>query len=62
MFPVLGKYITEMLEGRLSDELTKIWAWDRHGKQVAAYESMLPRGEMRDIYPEEIQIKSLGSK
>lgn len=28
-FPVLGKYITEMLEGTLDPELAEKWAWDR---------------------------------
>ncbi|KYK57396.1 hypothetical protein DCS_04405 [Drechmeria coniospora] len=28
-FPVLGKYVLQMLEGSLSDELQRKWAWDR---------------------------------
>ncbi|PKS05447.1 hypothetical protein jhhlp_008823 [Lomentospora prolificans] len=28
-FPVLGKYITQMMEGELSPELAERWAWDR---------------------------------
>ncbi|TKX20629.1 L-pipecolate oxidase-like protein 3 [Elsinoe australis] len=28
-FPVLGKYITQMLEGELAPELADKWAWDR---------------------------------
>ncbi|CAI4216984.1 unnamed protein product [Parascedosporium putredinis] len=28
-FPVLGKYITQMMEGELSPELADKWAWDR---------------------------------
>ncbi|QQK40253.1 Sarcosine oxidase [Penicillium digitatum] len=28
-FPVLGKYITQMLEGELAPELMEKWAWDR---------------------------------
>ena len=28
-FPVLGKYITAMLEGNLEPELQQKWAWDR---------------------------------
>ncbi|KAI5358837.1 putative FAD dependent oxidoreductase, FAD/NAD(P)-binding domain superfamily, MTOX family [Septoria linicola] len=28
-FPVLGKYIVQMLEGELEDELKNKWAWDR---------------------------------
>jgi hypothetical protein len=27
--PVLGKYVVEMLEGRLDPALQKKWAWDR---------------------------------
>ena len=28
-FPVLGKYIVQMLEGELEPELQNKWAWDR---------------------------------
>jgi glycine/D-amino acid oxidase-like deaminating enzyme len=28
-FPVIGKYVIHMLEGNLSPELQKRWAWDR---------------------------------
>lgn len=28
-FPILGKYIAQMLEGNLTPDLTARWAWDR---------------------------------
>lgn len=47
-FPILGKYVVEMLEGRLSDELAKTWAWDKHD-QGSAHKSLVPRREMKDF-------------
>ncbi|KAK6429351.1 hypothetical protein LTR95_014501 [Oleoguttula sp. CCFEE 5521] len=48
-FPVLGKYIVQMLEGALEPELAQKWAWDRErpkdGKDNADY----PRHQMKDF-------------
>lgn len=48
-FPVLGKYIVQMLEDQLEPELKEKWAWDRErpadGKANADY----PRHEMRNL-------------
>jgi sarcosine oxidase / L-pipecolate oxidase len=46
--PILGKYVVEMLEGRLDAELAKKWAWDR-GDKGSAHEGLVPRREMRDV-------------
>jgi hypothetical protein len=37
-----------MLEGKLSDEMVKRWAWDKHD-QDSAHKSLIPRREMRDF-------------
>lgn len=47
-FPVLGKYIVQMLEGELSAELTQKWAWDRV-RPDAALNPEYPRAEMNDL-------------
>ncbi|KAI0107547.1 sarcosine oxidase-like protein [Nemania sp. FL0031] len=46
--PVIGKYVTQMIEGTLDAELSKIWAWDRDDKG-SAHEGLLPHREMRDV-------------
>lgn len=47
-FPVLGKYVIQMLEEELSPNLVKKWAWDR--EQVdPALNPDYPRHEMRDL-------------
>jgi len=49
-FPLLGKYVVEMLEGGLSDEMTKRWAWDKHYQGFAhTRKGIVPRREMRDL-------------
>lgn len=46
-FPVLGKYVLQMLEGKLSPELSEKWAWDRH-RPDPALNPDYPRSEMKD--------------
>jgi glycine/D-amino acid oxidase-like deaminating enzyme len=46
--PILGKYVVEMLEGMLSDEMAERWAWDKHD-QGSAHKSLVPHREMRDF-------------
>jgi len=46
-FPVLGKYILQMLEGSLSSELTEKWAWDRSRPHPSVNPDW-PRTEMRE--------------
>ncbi|KAH7140175.1 FAD dependent oxidoreductase [Dactylonectria estremocensis] len=48
-FPVLGKYIVQMLEGELEDELAQKWAWDR-ARPDAMLNPEFPRAEMVDLY------------
>ncbi|KAF4122455.1 to sarcosine oxidase [Geosmithia morbida] len=47
-FPVLGKYIVEMLEGNLEQELVDRWAWDRV-RPDPALNPEWPRAEMSDL-------------
>jgi sarcosine oxidase/L-pipecolate oxidase len=46
--PILGKYVVQMLEGRLDPDMSLKWAWDRSDKG-SAHEHLAPRREMRDI-------------
>lgn len=47
-FPVLGKYIVQMLEGELEEELVRKWAWDRE-RPDASKNPDWPRAEMRSL-------------
>jgi glycine/D-amino acid oxidase-like deaminating enzyme len=45
-FPVLGKYIVQMLEGDLPQNLSEKWAWNRH-RPDPALNPDYPRVEMK---------------
>ena len=47
-FPVLGKYITQMLEGELEPELAEKWAWDRP-RSGPSQNVEYPNSEMRHL-------------
>ncbi|KAI7778949.1 hypothetical protein LA080_001466 [Diaporthe eres] len=47
-FPVLGKYIIQMMEGELAPNLKEKWAWDRERPDGADYPDY-PRFEMKDL-------------
>ena len=47
-FPVLGKYITQMLEGELSPELVERWAWDRQ-RSDSSQNVEYPNSEMKHL-------------
>lgn len=47
-FPVLGKYVVQMLEGSLEPELTEKWAWDRERPDPSSNPEW-PRTEMNDM-------------
>jgi glycine/D-amino acid oxidase-like deaminating enzyme len=47
-FPVLGKYVTQMLEGELETELVEKWAWDRE-RPDPALNPEWPKAEMKDL-------------
>lgn len=47
-FPVLGKYITQMLNGELEGELAQKWAWDRE-RPGPEDNADWPRWEMKDL-------------
>ena len=47
-FPVIGKYVIQMIEGSLSPELEGRWAWDR--ERPDALENLeYPNSEMNDL-------------
>ena len=47
-FPVLGKYVLQMLEGSLSPTLAAKWAWDRE-RPDPSLNADWPRTEMKDL-------------
>lgn len=47
-FPVLGKYITQMLEGELAPELAEKWAWDRQ-RPDSSQNVEYPNSEMKHL-------------
>lgn len=47
-FPVLGKYVIEMLEGTLAPELVQKWAWDREWPDPCMNPDY-PRYELKDL-------------
>jgi hypothetical protein len=47
-FPVLGKYVIQMLEDDLTPELKEKWAWDRE-RPAPSLNPDWPRFEMNDL-------------
>jgi sarcosine oxidase/L-pipecolate oxidase len=47
MMPVLGKYVIQMLQDKLSDEYKMRWAWERPMPSVPR--GYTPKRELRDI-------------
>ena len=47
-FPVLGKYVVQMLEDELEPELKEKWAWDRE-RPAPSLNPDWPRFEMKDL-------------
>ena len=45
---MIGKYITQMLEGELPSNLTEKWAWDRERPDPSANPDW-PRTEMNSV-------------
>ncbi|KAG9233797.1 sarcosine oxidase-like protein [Amylocarpus encephaloides] len=46
--PIVGKYVTQLLDDKLSDSLQARWAWDRD-QQGDAHEKIVPRRELADL-------------
>lgn len=44
--PVIGSYVVDMLDGKLSQELSQKWAWDRDTTVTTKF---MPQREMRDV-------------
>lgn len=47
-FPILGKYVIEMLEDKLDAEMAGRWAWDRE-RPDPALNPEWPRAELKDL-------------
>ncbi|KAI4871175.1 FAD dependent oxidoreductase [Hypoxylon rubiginosum] len=45
--PIIGKYVVQMLDGKLSEELARKWAWDRDTTPIVT--PYTPRGDLKDI-------------
>ncbi|KAL3496413.1 FAD dependent oxidoreductase [Aspergillus germanicus] len=49
-FPVVGKYVVQMLDGKLDADLQHKWAWDRTAEQLdPTVNPEFPRSEMSDM-------------
>ncbi|KAL4993032.1 FAD dependent oxidoreductase [Aspergillus recurvatus] len=49
-FPVIGKYVVQMLEGKLAAHLQQKWSWDRTPEQLDPTPNPeFPRSEMSDM-------------
>jgi len=47
-FPIIGKYVVEMLDGDLDLALREKWAWDRALPEQKPLQ--WPRKELRDLF------------
>jgi glycine/D-amino acid oxidase-like deaminating enzyme len=47
-FPVIGKYVIQMLEGELEPDLVKKWAWDISERPDPSLNPEWPRSELND--------------
>jgi glycine/D-amino acid oxidase-like deaminating enzyme len=55
-FPVIGKYVVQMLEGSLEANLAQKWAWDRE-RPDSQLNPDYPRFEMKDLLDKSRQAK-----
>jgi sarcosine oxidase / L-pipecolate oxidase len=46
--PIIGKYVVQMIQGRLDEEIAGRWAWDR-GRDGAANAVYIPMRDLKDI-------------
>ena len=44
--PIIGKYVVDLLDGKLDSSLAKRWAWDRPA-EGAAHGDLLPQIELK---------------
>ncbi|OJI95863.1 hypothetical protein ASPVEDRAFT_35173 [Aspergillus versicolor CBS 583.65] len=57
-FPIIGKYIAQMLVGELDSHLTQKWAWDRTAEQLdSSLNPEWPRSEMKDMLDAKVVAK-----
>ncbi|CRK14736.1 hypothetical protein BN1723_010453 [Verticillium longisporum] len=60
-FPVLGKYIVQMLEDSLSPDLKERWAWDRE-RPDSSDNCEYPNSEMSELVDPDERLQSLEEK
>jgi sarcosine oxidase/L-pipecolate oxidase len=46
--PIIGKYVAQMLDKTLEQDLVRRWAWDRE-QTGTAHEKLIPQRELRDL-------------
>lgn len=46
--PIIGRYVGDLLDGKLDPALVMRWAWNR-GNKGSAHGGLLPSLELRDI-------------
>lgn len=56
---MLGKYVVQMMEGELEDELREKWAWDRERPDASANPDY-PRAEMAGLFEGEAVVEGEG--
>jgi sarcosine oxidase/L-pipecolate oxidase len=47
--PVIGKYVTAMMDGTLDDERVGRWAWNRRATEGGACVTYIPKRDLSDI-------------
>lgn len=48
--PIIGKYVVEMLDGKLDADLAKLWAWDKPSNEPIG-DPYFPFRDIKDIKP-----------
>ena len=59
--PVIGAYVSRMLQGKLTEEQARRWSWDRKQRDGGAHETLMPKRDLKDIegFPTCPQIEEL---
>lgn len=46
--PIIGRYVVDLLDGKLEKSLEKRWSWDRPD-EGSAHGDLLPQKELKDL-------------
>ena len=46
--PIIGKYITDLLQGKLDPKLVKRWNWDR-SQEGGAQKMLMPKRDLKEL-------------